>query len=407
MKTNNLTTSYTTERILSIDMLRGVAVLGILILNIQSFSMIFTAYINPTAYGDLNGLNLWVWILSHILASEKFLSIFSLLFGAGIILMYERRKQEGKAPGLLQYYRLFWLFIFGMLHAYLIWYGDILVTYSLCGAFVYLFRKMKPRGLLILASFLFILPALFNIFSGATMSYWPEAQLEGTREFWQPNKENIDWELQAMRGRFSEQMQVRGQHALMMQTFLFFSSFFWRISALMLLGMALFKTGVLQACKSKAYYIRMAAIGLIGGYGLSTYGVWELITRQWSFEYALFFGYLPNYFASVMVALGYVALIMLVTQSRSFTSFKRTLSAVGRMAFSNYILMSLIASLLFYGHGLALFGKVTRLQQMLITLIIWALILFISPLWLKHFRYGPLEWLWRCLSYHKKLPFKR
>lgn len=129
------------ERILSIDLLRGIAVLGILILNIQVFSMIGAAYMNPTAFGDLTGINKWVWILSHILGRAKFMGIFSILFGAGVLFFASRAIVKGRRSGPLHYRRMMWLFIFGMIHAYLIWYGDILVAYSLCGMLVYVFRK--------------------------------------------------------------------------------------------------------------------------------------------------------------------------------------------------------------------------------------------------------------------------
>ncbi|NTV51300.1 MAG: hypothetical protein HGA69_00490 [Desulfobulbaceae bacterium] len=148
------------ERILSLDVLRGIAVLCILIMNIQSFSMIGAAYINPAAYGDLTGINKWVWILSHILASEKFMSIFSMLFGAGIILFTERAIAKERKPSALHYRRMFWLLVFGMLHAYLIWYGDILVAYSLCGMLAFVFRKMKPKKLIIFSSLFFIVPVI-------------------------------------------------------------------------------------------------------------------------------------------------------------------------------------------------------------------------------------------------------
>lgn len=408
----NLQTDYSLatlpkDRILSIDILRGVAVLGILILNIQSFSMIFAAYINPIAYGDLTGINLWVWIISHVLASEKFMTIFSILFGAGIILLYERKKQQGKHPGRVHYYRNFWLLIFGLLHAYLIWYGDILVAYSLCGFFVYLFRKMKPKGLIILASFFFIVPILFNLMSGLSLPYWPQESVQETMQSWMPSQETISNEVNSMQGTFSEQMIIRGKHAVFMQTFLFFFGIFWRVTALMLVGMALFKNGVLLAQKSTSFYMRMLVIGLLFGYLLSAYGVWQLFDHQWSFEYGMFFGYLPNYFASVAVAMGYIALVMLISKIDKCKGFKNAFSAVGKMAFSNYILMSIIGSLLFYGHGLALFGQVERITQVMITLAIWIVILIISPLWLKKFNYGPLEWLWRSLTYHKRLPFRK
>ncbi|MCT4589292.1 MAG: DUF418 domain-containing protein [Carboxylicivirga sp.] len=402
--------SYSTlpqDRIISIDMLRGLAVLGILILNIQSFSMPFTAYINPTAFGDLSGINKWVWIVSHMVGSEKFMSIFSILFGAGIILLYERKKEQGKNPGRIHYYRNFWLLIFGLLHAYLLWFGDILVAYSLCAFLVYLFRKMKPKGLIIVASFFFIIPVLLNLLSGLSLPYWPEESVKESMKMWLPARESINTEITAMRGSFSEQMAFRGEYALFMQTFLFFFGVFWRVTALMLLGIALFKSGVLSGQKSRAFYRRMAIIGLVSGYSLCAYGVYQLFEHQWSFEYGMFLGHMPNYFASVAVAFGYIGIILLIAKSNACSRIKKLFSSIGKMAFSNYILMSIIGSFLFYGHGLGLFGQVERIEQVLIVFVIWLIILLVSPLWLKNFNYGPIEWLWRTLTYSKALPFKK
>ena len=138
-----------TERIVPMDVLRGFALLGILVMNIQSFAMVGYVYDNPTAYGDLNGANFLVWLLSHLLADQKFLSIFSMLFGAGIVLIWQKAEGSGARPTRLHYRRVGWMILFGLLHAYLLWYGDILYTYGMCGLFVYLFRRSSPRTLVL------------------------------------------------------------------------------------------------------------------------------------------------------------------------------------------------------------------------------------------------------------------
>src|SRR5213592_2296511 len=136
-----------TERIVPMDVLRGFALLGILVMNIQSFAMVGAAYDNPTALGDLHGANFVVWLLSHLLADQKFISIFSMLFGAGIVLMWQKAESSGAGPTRLHYRRVGWMILFGLLHAYLLWYGDILFIYGMCGLFVYLFRRKSPRTL--------------------------------------------------------------------------------------------------------------------------------------------------------------------------------------------------------------------------------------------------------------------
>ena len=133
------------KRIPSLDAMRGFALLGILIMNIQSFSMIYAAYFNPTAYGDLSGVHRWVWILSHLFADQKFMTIFSMLFGAGIVLMAERAEAIGRSAAPLHVRRMLLLIAFGAAHAYLLWYGDILVIYGMSGMVVYLFRRRSSR----------------------------------------------------------------------------------------------------------------------------------------------------------------------------------------------------------------------------------------------------------------------
>ncbi len=150
------------ERIASLDVLRGVALLGILPMNIQAFSMIGAAYVNPTAYGDFHGANYWVWFSCHLLADEKFMTIFSMLFGTGIYLMTSHIEAAGKNPTALHFRRMGWLILFGVLHAYLLWYGDILVNYGLCGLLAYCYRKMAPRKLILYGlCFVAVASALF------------------------------------------------------------------------------------------------------------------------------------------------------------------------------------------------------------------------------------------------------
>jgi len=395
------------NRILSLDLLRGIAVLGILFMNIQSFSMIGAAYINPAAYGDLTGLNKWVWIISHLLASQKFMSIFSMLFGAGIILFTERAVIKGKSPGLLHYRRNFWLLIFGMVHAYLIWYGDILVAYSLCAFIAFVFRKLKPRTLVFIATGFFVIPLFLYLFMGMSIQYWPEEAYQNNLQGWLPSAEKISHELAGMRGGYLDQMDHRIEGAIFMQTFLFIILVFWRVMSMMLLGMALYKWGVLSLKKSKAFYTRMTLIGLFTGYIIVGPGIYSNFQAGWSMDYSMFLGSQFNYIGSVAVAFGYVGLVMLIAQSNCCSGFKRVFTAVGKMAFTNYILMSVIASFIFYGHGLGLYGSIERTGQAGIVLAIWLVLLIISPIWLSYFRYGPLEWLWRILTYWKRQPNRK
>lgn len=391
------------ERIVSLDVLRGFAVLGILVMNIQSFSMIMAAYINPTAYGDLSGLNGLVWTLSHIFADHKFMTIFSLLYGAGIVLLTRRAETRGEEPAGLHYRRTVWLIIFGLLHAYLLWYGDILFKYGVCALLAYLFRNMTPRRLLIVGLIIFSVAFFLYLMFGFSISYWPEEAYENTSKMWNPGAATVEEQVNTYRGGWLEQMPLRFSEAIGGQTFLLAIRTGWRVLGLMLIGMALFKWGVLSAERSGRFYAYMLAIGFVVGFPLVVYGLMMNNRTGWTMAFSLFQGQLYNYWGSIFVSMGYIAGVMLVTLRLGRSAILKPLRAVGQMAFTNYIMQSVVCTTIFYGHGFGLFGQVERKHQIIIVFAVWAFQLAVSPLWLRRFRYGPLEWLWRSLAYKKRL----
>ena len=406
MKTSKYSPIAPGQRIISIDVLRGFAVLGILIMNIQVFSMIFSAYDNPTAYGDFTGINKWIWMLSHIIADQKFMTIFSILFGAGIILMTNNLENKRLPSTGLHYRRMMWLLIFGLLHAYLLWFGDILVNYALVGMLAFLFRKKSIKTLLIVGISLLIIPFLLSIFFNWSMPYWPEESVQHTLKQWQPDKEIIEQNLLIYRSNWIGQMENRISLAITIQTFVFFMYSLWRVWGLMLIGMALYKLKVLTASRSSKYYITYLIIGFLIGYFLVITGMIKNFNAGFTMEYSMFGGKLYNYWGSIFVSFGYIGLIMLFCKSNLFSGFKKLLAAVGRMAFTNYILQTLICTIIFYGHGFGFYGKVDRGGLILIVFGVWVLLVMFSYFWLKYFRYGPLEWLWRSLSYRGFQPIK-
>jgi uncharacterized protein len=174
----------------------------------------------------------------------------------------------------------------------------------------------------------------------------------------------------------------------------------------MLLGMALFKTGVLSAARSGRFYAGMVAIGYGAGLPLVIAGVVRNFAAGWAYEYSMFFGSQYNYWGSVLVALGHVGLVMLFCRSGLLSGLKRVLAAYGRMALTNYLVQTVICTTLFYGHGLGLFGYVERWQQILLVVAIWVVQLVYSPLWLQRYRFGPAEWAWRSLTYGRRQPMR-
>jgi uncharacterized protein len=393
------------ERIGSLDLLRGIAVLGILIVNIQSFSMPDPAYLNPTVWGDFTGINKVVWAVSHVFAEFKFMSLFSLMFGAGIVLMCSRLEQRGLRPARTHYRRILFLFIFGLMHAYLLWVGDILVWYSLSGVLAYLFWRMRPGWLAFWALlFLGVGTALYALFQWS-LPYWPEEARQGNAVWWSPPPEVIQHRLDTYRSGWLTQMSERIPTAAALHTFVYVIYALWRTLGMMLAGMALIKWGILSAERSRGFYVRTAIVALVVGLPITAWGAWQNYTHGWSMDYSQFGGHLFNYWGSVAVTLGYIALIMLWHHSCSLSGLKSTLANVGRMAFSCYILQTVICTTLFFGHGFALYGRVPRWGQMLIVLAVWAVVIAFANWWLARFRYGPLEWLWRSLTYGRKQPF--
>lgn len=396
-----------TDRIESLDVLRGFALLGILIMNIQSFSMPGAVYINPTAYGDLTGVNLIVWTLSHLFADQKFMTIFSMLFGAGVCVFADRATaKSGKSAGL-HYRRTAWLLVFGLLHAHLLWYGDVLYAYAMCGFVVYLFRNRTPRALVILGVVFALVPFVYSMLFGLSIPSFPAEAVASIRESWASTPEALARELEVYRGGWTGQLADRSGTAVFFETYLLLTLFFWRASGMMLLGMALYKTGVLSAACSDSFYRRMLLVGFAVGLTLSGIGVWHNFAHDWSMEFSMFLGSQWNYFGSVATALGYIGIVMLAVRAGLWEGLQNRLKAVGKTAFTNYILQTVLGTLIFYGHGLGLFGSVDRWQQVLVILAIWLLQLWLAPVWLGRYRYGPLEWLWRCLTYWRLQPLRR
>ncbi|MCP3902152.1 MAG: DUF418 domain-containing protein [Planctomycetes bacterium] len=397
------------ERLVALDVLRGVAVLGILALNIQSFSMIGAAYMNPNAYGDLEGANRTVWYFTHLFGDQKFMSIFSMLFGAGVALMTSKAEAKGRSALGLHLRRMGLLIGFGFLHAHLLWYGDILWFYGWCGLLVYVFRKLPVPVLIVLAVVGMAIASGISLFFGWTMQFWGD---EGVREFsdggWLPVAKVVQPELDAYRGGWLSQAVHRTPTALFFEFLIpIIGGIGFKVLGLMLIGVALFRTGVITARRSALFYVVMAALGLGIGLPIVAWGVHQHDAHDWDVRYSFFFGGQYNFWASVIVALGYIGLVMLVCRLIPRALLLRPFAAAGRMAFTNYIAQTVICTTIFYGHGFGLFGVVERTGQIQIVVAIWIVQLIWSPIWLAFFRFGPMEWAWRSLSYWKRQPFLR
>ena len=416
------------SRIESIDVLRGVAVLGILAMNIYAYAMPFAAYYNPLLWGGTDTLSKSIWFSTHFLFDQKFLPVFSMLFGAGLILMTDR-SETGKFAGIW-YRRNFWLLVMGALHAYLIWFGDILFTYAFLGLLIYPLRRKKAKTLLILGS-IWMLPALATataagfwmenmIGEAKTIEIRAEAGEELTEEEtkdlekWReqrpmmaPTAEDLEADVAAHLGTYADVLTHRVPSVVMMQTMALGFFGLWRVGGLMLIGMGLMKLGVFSARKDGGFYRRL----LLWGYGLGlplvAVSAWQLSKHDWNFIFFQQMGMHWNYVGSVLVSLGHISVIMLAIKGDWFGSLERRFAAVGRMAFTNYLMQSILCTMIFYGYGFALYGSLDRPAQMIIVIAVWALQLLYSAWWLERFRYGPVEWFWRLLTYGKVPALRR
>jgi uncharacterized protein len=323
--------------------------------------------------------------------------------------MAQKIEDKGGKPAGRHYLRMMWLIIFGLLHAYLLWYGDVLTAYGICGLLVYLFRKMSPKKLFIIGIITIGIATLIMVLMNWSLPYWPAGLLEDTMQSWKPGEEYIAKEIAVYRGGWWAQMAHRVPTTIMFQTFIFITLTLWRAGGLMLIGMALFKWGVLSASRSTTFYRNSIIFGLAVGMPIVSLGWIDNFRHNWSFDYSMFLGLQYNYWGSLFLSFAYIGGIMLLCRSQKFAAFKRRLAAVGRMAFTNYLMQTIICTLIFYGHGLGLFGKVNRVGQMAVVLSVFVFQLWISPLWLKYYRFGPVEWLWRWLTYrtHPALRMKK
>ena len=242
------------------------------------------------------------------------------------------------------------------------------------------------------------------------MQFWggEEAIQKFDNENWTVIPEFIDAELASYRGGWLEQMSKRVPMAFFFQTFLLtLGGIGLKAGAMMLTGMGLYKLGVLSAARSVKTYLVMAAVGLGVGLPIVEFGVRQNFAHGWDVRYSFFFGTQYNFWASALVAIGYVGLVMLVVKLGAMRPVTRALAAVGRMALTNYLMQTVICTTIFYGHGFGQFGRFDRVEQIGVVAAVCAAQLIWSPVWLRYFRSGPFEWLWRSLSYWHVQPFLR
>lgn len=397
------------KRIESIDVLRGFALLGIFLMNAPSFAMPLASYFNPMAYGGKDFLNLSVHGLMHLVADQKFMALFSLLFGASMLLILDGRKRKGESLFRFHYVRNFWLFVIGLCHGVLVWSGDILMVYAACAFVLYWFKGLSARWSIALGVLTFLFPVIgFLQIDAQTI-----AGIEGFDEFWNATGAKLASSLTYHRGDYNTLLAGRlgdygegGAPYPPMAALMLLWEMPFRALGMMLLGTGLYRLGVLSNQKSQRFYRWCVVLGLGLGFSLAGVGLVLNHAKGWEPGWVLGTGRVFNLVATPLVALGYIGLIMLWCRTSVFAGLRARLASVGKMALTNYVGQSLVAGLIFYGYGMGLFGRVERWQILLVVGLVWAFALLASPAWLSKFRYGPLEWLWRSLTYFRPQPLR-
>jgi uncharacterized protein len=355
------------SRIVTLDFMRGLAVLGILGMNAVSFGLPTAGYYNLASAGSNSALDWMVGIFAEVFLDQKVMGVFSLLFGAGVLMFAERTEEAGRAVLASCLWRYTLLLGIGLLHS-LLWEGDILLIYALCSPVVLALRRLTVTALLVSGSCIILLSVIAAFWVQQTLP----ASGEGLGEYW-----------------FVAGPPMAGSVALFLMT-----DFFARSLGLMLIGAALYRSGFLTAECSDNEYRKAVAVGLCVGLPLALLGIGIHALGSFAPSIALT-GTIPNTLATVPMTIMYAALVVLWCQRASDWWLARV-SAVGRMALTNYIMQTVLGiSLLRY----VLADEVlTRSDLVVFVLAVWALQLVLSSIWLRHFRQGPLEWLWRCAT---------
>jgi uncharacterized protein len=405
------------DRILTLDAVRGVAVMGILVMNIVGFAMPEAAYANPYAYGGHSGVDFVAWLLNYVLIDGKMRGLFSLLFGASLLLVVERAEAKGGNPVIVHYSRMAWLFVFGMAHLVLLWLGDILNHYALVGAVAFVFRKLPPYKLMTLAIVLLAVEfaLVFNagyqiagqeaaVRAGKASADVLHAFVANRASLGVPPGAEIARDLAIHRSGYGVIFADRWPEAVRAPSQ---ALYFLGIETLayMLLGMAALRSGLLTGAWPRQRYVAGAAIGF--GIGVPAYALIALVPIRHGFDVASVTAsdlVWSEPFRPVMIV-GWACLIVLLIRPGGLLTAR--IAAAGRMAFSNYLGTTLICTTLFYGYGLGLYGRLSRSELYLVVAGVCLLMLLWSKPWLARIHYGPMEWLWRSLARRRLQPMRK
>jgi len=399
------------NRIQLLDQLRGFALFGILMVNMAIFTNPHTIMFGNFSIWQDPESKAATWFIRFFFEG-KFYVLFSLMFGIGFQLFLQKLDESREVMPVYRR-RLFFLFLFGALHVILLWFGDILVWYALFGFVMTWFRKKSNRTLLRWSLFFMFIPVVATSMLMLLMMVFrniPEAA-EGMAEGMAAQQQAMEeltrkaYDIYA-NGSFGEQLRFRlTEYANLLGGIIFF---YPNTLAMFLLGMIFMRKGfITEPQQHKTFFKKLLTytlpLGILCAYILSTYS--PQVTQNdptWLNVLVLF----SHTQGGTALALSYLSLMVMCSNSGRFKWFRRRLASTGRMALTNYLMQSLIATSLFFSYGLGLYGKTSPLHGIFIVLAIFIFQFWYSDLWLKHFRYGPMEWLWRTLTYGHRIEFK-
>jgi len=409
------------------DVLRGTAVLGILLLNIVAMGLPHWAYDDPTVFGTRTPVDFYVWAAITILFEGKMRAVFSMLFGASIVLLAERVEAAGGVAAEVHLRRLMWLLLFGLVHAYLLlWSGEILFFYAVAGIPLVFVRRVRASRLAAMGVLVLALQApklaVHNLelreaaeglaqldavtTAGRTLTPGQTKKRDAYRETLsgeKPTPETLHEVIETRRSTYLRNLGLSASQSLYVESLYFYKFGLWDALGMMLIGMALLKRGVLTGDRSMRFYGLVAIVGFGLGVPLET---WVVVNwMHHGFAAGARWTSLSEV-TRLATALGHVGLVMMVSKGAAAEPLTRPLAAVGRMALTNYIAQTIIAMTLFCGFGFGLYGQLSRHQLYYIVAVIWAFQIVASAAWLRRFRYGPLEWLWRSLTYGRWQPMR-
>lgn len=421
------------ERIFTLDMIRGIAILGILLMNISLFSTPSVLYNDPSILNEFGTINYYVWYLVSWVFEGTQRALFSLLFGAGIILFVSRQEKKfsGVMPADYFFRRQLWLIVFSLVDVYIfLWNGDILLDYACFGMMLFVFRNWSPKALIIAAGvcvLLMIARENRNLYHNKSIIEKGEtiAAIDTTTTKLTSLQKSALQKMQDLKARNERAAKLKNVQKSIDQVTSSYASVYdyrtndyidslarfiylslWDVLIFMLLGMAFFKLGILTGTAPIKVYAWMCVGGLTIGLSLS----WVLMRYHIAndFNWFNFTKSVPFSFHELSRtprALGILGLIMLLYKSNWIKGIFSMLRPVGQMAFTNYLMQSLICGILFNAHGFKLYGQLQRYETYIVVLYIWIFQIIFSNIWMRYFLFGPFEWAWRSLTYWQRQPF--